>query len=78
MPKELCKGKDTELWLTRSKCLIVTLPQGYLPVTSINSRKFIKKKKKIPNKLQGMLCIIFEVSPMKVYNKDNTEAVLKT
>jgi len=46
MLRELCKSKDTELWLTRSKFLIVTLPQGYLPVTTISSWKLILKKNK--------------------------------
>lgn len=45
MPAELCKSKDTELWLPRSKCLIVTLPQGYLPVASVDSRKLTYLKK---------------------------------
>lgn len=33
--------KQRELYFIRSKHLIVTLPQRYLPVTSITIRKFI-------------------------------------
>lgn len=71
MPTELCKSKDkdTELRLTRSKCLIATLPQGYLPVTHLKAHLKWTKFQGTPS--------IFEVSPMKRCNKDNT-AVLKT
>lgn len=66
--------KQRELYFIRSKHLIVTLPQRYLPVTSITIRKFIPAPPPPKKELQGRLCFV-EVSSMSVCSMDNTAAV---